>query len=324
MTIVSDADQGLTEMDQTVHLICMIDEKKTDVSDGIGGAVQDVAGKRDYLLGLIGENIQASRSPALHEAEGQALGLRYAYRLIDLAARGLGVADLPQLLAAAKLIGFDGFNVTHPAKQAIIPLLDVVDPDAAAIGAVNTVRIADGIATGFNTDATGFSEGIRRGLPGVPRRSVVQLGAGGAGAATAQAILRLGAERLAVFDADPARAAALADRLAATFGEDRLDRIADLAQAMATADGLIHATPTGMAEHPGLPLPVDLLRPDLWVAEIVYFPLETELLRTARSLGCRTVDGGHMVVFQAAAAIEIFTGRKVDGERMQRHFEAMD
>lgn len=324
MTIDFDAGRGLTEMNQPVHLIGNADEEKKQVSDRASGPAADVADKRDYLIGLIGENIQGSRSPALHEAEGQALGLRYAYRLIDLAARGMSVVDLPDLVSAAKRIGFDGFNVTHPAKQAIIPLLDAVDPDAAAIGAVNTVRIADGLATGFNTDAIGFAEGIRRGLPGVPMRSVVQLGAGGAGAATAQAILRLGAERLTLFDADPARAAALADRLAATFGEQRLDRTTGLAQAMAGADGLVHATPTGMAEHPGLPLPADLLRPGLWVAEIVYFPLETELLRTARSLGCRTVDGGDMVVFQAAAAIEIFTGRAVDGERMRRHFEAMD
>jgi shikimate dehydrogenase len=305
--------------------------KESDMSDLASRAASGssdrvnapVADKRDYLIGLIGENIQASRSPALHEAEGQALGLRYAYRLIDLAAKGLDVSDLPELVSAAKRIGFDGFNVTHPAKQAIIPLLDAVDPDAAAIGAVNTVRIADGVATGFNTDAIGFAEGIRRGLPGAPMRSVVQLGAGGAGAATAHAILRLGAERLAIFDADPARASALADRLAASFGEERLARATDLAQAMTGADGLVHSTPTGMAEHPGLPLPADLLRANLWVAEIVYFPLETELLRTARALGCLTVDGGDMVVFQAAAAIEIFTGRTVEGERMRRHFEAM-
>jgi shikimate dehydrogenase len=291
--------------------------------DSAERVAQPAAGRQDFLIGLIGENIQASRSPALHEAEGAALGLRYAYRLIDLAARGLGLPDLPRLLEAGRLIGFNGFNVTHPAKQAIIPLLDAVDPDAAAIGAVNTVRIVDGVATGFNTDAIGFAEGIRRGLPGAAMRSVVQLGAGGAGAATAQAILRLGAGRLAVFDADPLRAEALSDRLAASFGEDRVHRTTDLAAAMASADGLIHATPTGMAEHPGLPLPAELLRPELWVAEIVYFPLETELLRTARSLGCRTVDGGYMVVFQAAAAIEIFTGRTVDGERMRRHFVEM-
>jgi shikimate dehydrogenase len=89
---------------------------------------------------------------------------------------------------------------------------------------------------------------------------------------------------------------------------------------MAAADGLVHCTPTGMAAHPGLPLPAALLRPALWVAEIVYFPLETELLRVARALGCRTLDGGGMAVFQAAEAFRLFTGITPDAERMLRHF----
>ena len=92
---------------------------------------------------------------------------------------------------------------------------------------------------------------------------------------------------------------------------------------MAAADGLINCTPTGMAKYPGLPLPAALLRPALWVAEIVYFPLETELLRAARALGCRTLDGGGMAVFQAVGAFRLFTGIEPDAGRMLRHFAAM-
>ena len=92
---------------------------------------------------------------------------------------------------------------------------------------------------------------------------------------------------------------------------------------MQSADGLIHCTPTGMARHPGLPLRAELLQPSHWVAEIVYVPLETELLRVARAKGCRTVDGGGMAVFQAAGAFRLFTGVEPDGERMLRHFAAM-
>jgi len=92
---------------------------------------------------------------------------------------------------------------------------------------------------------------------------------------------------------------------------------------MATADALIHATPTGVVKHPGLPLPAQLLRPALWVAEIVYFPLETELLREARRLGCRTMNGSGMAVFQAVEAFRLFTGIAPDAERMQRHFASM-
>lgn len=275
------------------------------------------------LIGLIGEGIGLSRSPALHEVEAQALGIPYVYRLMDLHAMGMDVGHLPDILAWMKKVGFNGSNVTHPAKQAIIPLLDEVDDDAAAIGAVNTVLIRDGRTIGYNTDCSGFAEGFRRGIPDADLSHVVQLGAGGAGAATARAILKLGAKRLTLIDADPQRATALAERLRNGFPDVVVDAAQDPVMVMGTATGLIHATPTGMAAHPGLPLPADLLRPALWVAEIVYFPLETELLKVAAELGCRTVNGGGMAVFQAAAAMEIFLDRKVDHERMLAHFLTM-
>lgn len=280
-------------------------------------------GNQGKLIGLIGEGIGLSRSPLLHEAEGMALGIPYVYRLIDLHALKMDVGHLPDILDWMKRMGFDGSNVTHPAKQAIIPLLNEVDDDAAAIGAVNTVLIRDGRTIGYNTDCSGFAEGFRRGIPDADLAHVVQLGAGGAGAATARAILKLGAARLTLVDANPVRATALADRLAVGFPDAVIETVEDPARVMGDATGLIHATPTGMAAHPGLPLPAALLRPELWVAEIVYFPLETELLRVARRIGCRTVNGGGMAVFQAAAAMEIFLGQSVDTERMLAHFVTM-
>jgi shikimate dehydrogenase len=107
------------------------------------------------------------------------------------------------------------------------------------------------------------------------------------------------------------------------FGAGRAARCADLAAAMRAADGLVNCTPVGMAKLPGLPLDAALLHAGLWVAEIVYFPLETELLRTARERGCRTMAGGGMAVFQAVEAFRLFTGRPADAERMLRHFAAM-
>jgi shikimate dehydrogenase len=92
---------------------------------------------------------------------------------------------------------------------------------------------------------------------------------------------------------------------------------------MAAADGMVNTTPLGMAKYPGMAVPADLLRPDLWVADIVYFPLETELLRKARARGCRTMPGGGMAVFQAVGAFRLFTGLEPDAERMLRHFESM-
>ena len=275
------------------------------------------------LAGLIGAGIQASRTPAMHEQEGKEQGLLLLYQAIDLERLGLGPEALPELLTAAQRMGFAGLNITHPCKQAVIPLLDALSPDAEALGAVNTVVLRDGRRVGHNTDWWGFAEGFRRGLPGASLRRVVQLGAGGAGAAVAHAALTLGVERLEVQDVDRTRAETLAAGLSARFGSGRAVACADLAAAMAEADGLIHCTPVGMAGHPGLPLPAGLLRPELWVAEIVYFPLETELLRTARALGCRTLDGGGMAVFQAVEAFRLFTGIDPDPERMLQHFAAL-
>ncbi|MDN0075156.1 shikimate dehydrogenase [Crenobacter sp. SG2303] len=278
---------------------------------------------RTWLVGLIGEGIQASRSPYLHEQEARAQGLRYLYQLVDLNVLDLTPDALPRLLDAQQLMGFAGSNVTHPCKQAVIPFLDELSEDAAAIGAVNTIVYKDGKRIGHNTDWWGFAESFKRGLQDVARRRVVQLGAGGAGAAVAHAALTLGVERLALVDTDPKRAAALAERLCAHFGAGRAVVAGDLAAEMAEADGLIHATPVGMLGHPGMPLPAELLRPELWVAEVVYFPLETELLKTARALGCRTLNGGGMAVFQAVGAFRLFTGIEPDADRMLAHFAAM-
>lgn len=272
------------------------------------------------LAGLIGSGIKASRSPALHEHEGDAQGMRYLYRIIDLDVLGLDLSALPSLLVAAERMGYTGLNITYPCKQAVIPLLDELSDEAASIGAVNTIVLRDGRRVGHNTDALGFGEGFRRGLPGAARRHVVQMGAGGAGAAVAYALLSQGVEQLTLFEVDPARAQALTDNLSRHFGRGRAIVGEDLPAAMARADGLVNTTPVGMTKLPGTPVPAGLLRPSLWVSEIVYFPLETQLLNEARALGCRTLDGGVMAVFQAVKAFELFSGRRANANRMLEHF----
>ncbi|MES2443203.1 MAG: shikimate dehydrogenase [Pseudomonadota bacterium] len=275
---------------------------------------------RRFLTGLIGRDILASRSPWLHEREADAQGIRLVYSLYDFAARGWDEPDLPRLLDAAETIGVAGLNVTYPYKQAVIPLLDDLSEGARRVGAVNTIRFADGKRIGHNTDVLGFGESMRHGLPGARLESVVQVGAGGAGFATAHALLDMGVERLTLFDTDPARRDALVAKLARDFGAGRAATGADLAEELAGAAGLVNATPMGMAKYPGTPVPVELLHPALWVADIVYFPLETALLREARRRGCATLDGSGMVVYQAAAAFEIFTGATADRERMLKSF----
>ncbi|WP_371651308.1 shikimate dehydrogenase [Streptomyces mirabilis] len=271
-----------------------------------------------YLVGLIGSGIGPSLSPALHEREADRQGLRYVYRLIDIDVLGVGPEAVGDLVRAARDLGFDGLNITHPCKQLVIDHLDELAPQAAALGAVNTVVFEGGRAIGHNTDVTGFAASFARGLPDAPLERVVQLGAGGAGAAVAHAVLTLGAGHVTVVDAMPDRAADLAAGLNRHFGAGRAAAATPdaLGGLLGRADGVVHATPTGMAAHPGLPFPAELLHPGLWVAEVVYRPLETELLRTARAVGCATLDGGGMAVFQAVDAFRLFTGREPDAVRM--------
>lgn len=278
---------------------------------------------RRLLLGLVGAGIQRSLTPAMHEAEGAAQGLRVHYQLIDLD-RARGSADLlPTLLEAARVMGFAGLNITFPCKQAVIPLLDELSDEAAAMGAVNTVVFRDGRAIGHNTDGWGWRWGFERTLPGADLSRVVLLGAGGAGSAIAHALLRMGTPELVVVDADASRASQLARDLGACHGVGRVRPESDPARALAGATGLVHATPTGMDKLPGMPLPAQLLHPRMWVSEIVYFPLHTQLLHAAASVGCRTVDGGTMAVGQAVGAFRLFTGLEPDAARMDAHFRAL-
>jgi shikimate dehydrogenase len=275
------------------------------------------------LIGLIGSGIGRSLTPAMHEEEARQHGLTLYDQLIDLERERHGAEVLPGLLSALRTIGFAGFNVTHPFKQAILPLLDELSDSARAIGAVNTVVLRDGRLIGHNTDGSGWEWAFRRAWPQADLSQVVLLGAGGAGAAIAHALLRLGALRLLIFDAEPARAAALASRLERTHGKGRVEHATDLSAALAHARGLVHATPTGMAHSPGIPIPPALLKPALWVSEIVYFPLETELLKAARAAGCATLDGGGMAVGQALEAFHLFTGREADAARVERHLRQL-
>ncbi|HCA84848.1 MAG TPA: shikimate dehydrogenase, partial [Streptomyces sp.] len=144
-----------------------------------------------YLTGLIGSGIGPSLSPALHEREADRHGLRLLYRTLDIDLLGTGPESVGDLLRAARAVGFDGLNITHPCKQLVIEHLDELAPEAAALGAVNTVVLRGGRAIGHNTDVTGFAQSFARGLPAAPTRRVVQLGAGGAGAAVAHALLNL-------------------------------------------------------------------------------------------------------------------------------------
>jgi shikimate dehydrogenase len=228
---------------------------------------------------------------------------------------------LGKLLDATQRVAFAGLNVTFPFKQVVIPLLDDLSEAAAAIGAVNTVSFRGGRRTGHNTDVTGFAAGFRDGLPGVAPGTVLQIGCGGAGSATAHALLdNLGAEKVILFDTEAPRLAVLHEQLCDRYGAERVGTCVRVEDGAAQADGILNATPVGMAKFPGLPITAAAIEQRHWVADVVYFPLETALLAEARRKGCRTLDGSGMAVHQAAEAFTIFTGLPTDVARMRASF----
>jgi shikimate dehydrogenase len=268
-------------------------------------------------VGLVGAGIGGSFSPALHEREAARLGFDYEYRLFDLDDLGLGPSDVGDLVREARLDGLRGLNVTHPCKQVVIPELDELSPEAKALGAVNTI-VFDDHTVGYNTDSRGFLEAFQRRLTGARTERVVVLGAGGAGAAVGHAMLSAGAGQLTILDVERERADDLAERLGAASAE-----LSELPEVLARADGLIHATPTGMEGHPGTSVPAALLNPRMWVADVVYMPVQTQLLRDARERGCRTLSGAAMVALQAARSLALFTGAHPDRDRMLDHVDEL-
>jgi shikimate dehydrogenase len=266
------------------------------------------------LIGLVGAGIGQSHSPLLHQHEADRHGIRLLYTTIDSHSLGLDPADLPDLLRWARTLGYRGLNVTHPFKQRITGHLDDLSAEARLLGAVNTVVFDDHRIKGHNTDAYGFRTSFAAHFPSVPREHVVQLGAGGAGAAVAHAMLTLGAGHLTIVDVDESRAAELAARLGA--GRVSTGTPSSLSALLAGADGVINATPVGMDHHPGSPVAATDLRPDLWVADLVYRPADTALLQAARAVGAATLPGVPMSVYQAVAAFHLFTGVSADPAAM--------
>ncbi len=287
---------------------------------------QPKATDRPMLAGLVGRGIALSRTPRMHMAEAAAQGQGAVYRLLDMDAPERRGMDLETVLRSAEACGFDGLNVTYPYKIDVIDHLHELSDNARAVGAVNTVVLRGGRRMGHNTDLWGFAESFRRGLGEAPRDHVLLAGAGGAGVAVAHALADCGVRRLSILDTDAGRAARLAAQVAANRPGIDAAPLAD-ARVLIGADapdGIVNATPMGMAKLPGMAVPSEVIAPPMWVADIVYFPLETQLLSIARAKGCRVLPGSGMAVFQAVRAFELFTGRRACPDRMRATFDAFD
>ena len=276
-----------------------------------------------FVIGLLGDNIGGSLAKPLQEGEGEAQGLSLAYRLVDATHTGLGLDDTADVLRWAIRLGFDGLAVTHPFKNAVMACVDEATPEAQALGASNLVVVRDGRSVG--TTPTGSASRRRCGRR-CPRRSATGWSCSvpaepGWRSATARCGTARPTSRSSTRTSSGPRP--WPHDWARWSGRDRVSSTTDLAGALRGAGGLIQATPVGMDAHPGLPFDPALLRPDQWVADIIYFPLETELVHRARAAGCRVMTGGAMAVHQHAAAFALLTGRPADIRRMQEHFEAL-
>jgi shikimate dehydrogenase len=282
----------------------------------------EIYARGKLLIGLIGSGIRRSLAPVIQEGEAEHHGLHLHYQIIDTA-EAASPDVLSNLLDAAKVMGFAGLNITFPFKQAVLPLLDEVDPQARAMNAVNCVTIQNGRTKGYNTDGAGWAWGFQRMMPRADLSRVVLLGCGGAGSAVAYAALGLGVQKLVLVDSDISRSVELRHHLSKHFGAQRIEVVSDIASAMRKASGLIHATPMGMHKLPGMALPAELLQPAMWVSDLVYVPMQTELLKAAQAKGCATLDGGHMNVGQGFLNFKLFTGLEPDVARMDAHFRQL-
>lgn len=255
------------------------------------------------VYGIIGRPVAHSLSPAMHNAAFRELGLNAVYVAFP-------VADLPQAVAGLRGLNICGVSVTIPFKEEIIPLLDDIDPQAARMGAVNTVVSRDGRLLGSNTDWLGAVAALKEKVV-VRNEHFLILGAGGASRAIVFGILGEGG-KASLTDMDASRAAALAGEF--TVEALPLDKLSQC-----RANILINATPVGMAPQvDDIPINPELLGRFSLVMDIVYRPLKTRLLREAEARGCRTIDGLQMLIHQGAAQFELWTGRKAPVEVMAR------
>lgn len=274
-----------------------------------------------FVCGLIGQGIGRSLTPDMHEAVADRLGVTYVYRRIDTDELGITPEDAVRLIPAAGALGFSGLNITHPCKQLAVEWVDELSPAAQRIGAINTVVFRNGRAIGHNTDVTGFAWGFDRSMSDVSRERVIMVGAGGAGGAVAHALLSRGVQQLVVIDVDDARARSLATSVAAVTGGDvRALGAADLPWELGQADGVVNCTPIGMAHHPGMPFDAGLLQPRHWLADIIYRPAETDLVRAARAAGCRVATGEGMAIGQAIETFRLVTGLQPDPAMFEAQF----
>ena len=271
------------------------------------------------LYGILGHPIGHSLSPLMHALAFRHHGLDAVYLPFSVAPDDLGRA-----VAGAVALGMGGFNVTIPHKETIVAYLDEITDEARAIGAVNTVHVRDGHATGHNTDGAGFLLPLKKVVTPVDQLDACVLGAGGAARALAAALLGAGCPRLIIANRTLARGERLAAELQSrhTAAEVRSIGMSDAADAARRSRLVVNSTSMGMHQGDDSPLPSGCLGPEHVAYDIVYRPLNTPFLRDARAAGATTIGGLDMLIGQGAAAFAIWTGLSFPLETVRPALEA--
>ena len=267
------------------------------------------------VCGVIGDPIEHTLSPIMHNAAFKALKLDFAFLAFKVK-----VADVEKAVSGMRTLGIHGLNVTMPHKSAVINYLDEVDQAAKAIGSVNTILNKDGRLFGFNTDGVGALQALRENGVEPRGKKVLLLGAGGAARAIAYTLARE-ADELVILNRTAKQAAELANLLKQTFDRkvvaDALSPNA-IKDTLQDSDVLINATSVGMKPNANqTPVAFEWLRPDLAVMDIVYNPVETKLAKDAKAAGAKVVSGFEMLIYQGAASFEIWTGHSAPVEVMR-------
>ncbi|HKQ34154.1 MAG TPA: shikimate dehydrogenase [Nitrospiraceae bacterium] len=273
------------------------------------------------FCGVIGNPVEHSLSPAIHNAAFQKLGLNFVYLAFRVEAIGEAIKGLRALGS------FRGASVTIPHKVTAVPFLDSIEPTARHIGAINTIVAAGGILTGYNTDATGALRALHENSVALKGRQIVMLGSGGAARAIAFALgSETGIDRLTILGIDGQERTTLARDLQSKTGMTVQDSPLDegtLRKVLPDAHVLIHCTPVGMSPKVHeTSVPASLLRTGLTVMDIVYNPRDTRLLKDAKAAGCCTIPGIEMFLHQAAAQFELWTNRAAPTDVMRAVLES--
>ena len=266
-------------------------------------------------IGLIGDNIAASRAPRLHALAGRMRGVEVIYDLLVPAEQGAGFDELFERCVSG---GYHGINITHPYKERAAARVEIDAPLVRAMGAVNTVLPGADGPRGFNTDHTGFITAWRTRFQPARPGVVCQVGAGGVGKAVAFGLAELGAEAIRLVDLDRARA----ERLAAVLRETRpgveVTAAASLEQAASRAHGIVNCSPVGMVGHDGTPVPRGLMVGSAWAFDAVYTPADTRFLADAAATGLDVLSGDELFFEQGLDCTEIFLGGRVDRARLRQ------